>query len=75
MTREPESPAAVLERWEAHGALWRVLALTEQLAVVELCTCHGAPVEQLRSSDPDLLRFLTLRSGLVSPGDLETPAQ
>ncbi len=39
-------PLAVLERWEAHGATWRVLTLGENLAVVELCTCHGTPVER-----------------------------
>jgi len=43
----------------AHGATWRTLTLTEKLAVVELCTCYGTPVDLLRSSDPELLRFLT----------------
>jgi hypothetical protein len=55
------TPLAVLERWAAHGATWRVLTLTEKLAVVELCTCHGTPVDELRSSDPALLRFLSAR--------------
>jgi hypothetical protein len=53
-----EAPLATLERWEAHGATWRVVILTERLAVVELCTCHGEPVDTLRSSDPALLRYL-----------------
>ena len=57
-----ESDVATLERWEAHGAIWRVLILTEKRAVVELCTCHGEPVETLRSSDPELLRYLAGRS-------------
>ena len=47
-----------LERWEAHGALWRVLTLTDRLAVVELCTCYGERVDTLRSGDPELLRYL-----------------
>jgi hypothetical protein len=55
----PELPIEILERWEAHGATWRVLMLTGELAVVELCTCYGEPVDELRSSDPDLIRFLT----------------
>ena len=50
-----------LERWEAHGAIWRILILTEKRAVVELCTCHGEPVDTLRSSDPALLRYLSDR--------------
>jgi hypothetical protein len=57
-----DSPIATLERWEAHGATWRVLVLTEKLAVVELCTCYGTPVDQLRSNDPALLRFLSARA-------------
>jgi hypothetical protein len=56
---EATSPLEVLERWEAHGATWRVLTLTGTLAVVELRTCHGTPVDELRSSDPALIRFLS----------------
>jgi hypothetical protein len=56
------SAVLTLERWQAHGATWRVLTLTEKLAVVELCTCDGVRVEELRSSDPELLRYLTERS-------------
>jgi hypothetical protein len=59
--RPPESPIEILERWEAHGASWRVLTLTEKLAVVELCTCYGAPVDELRSSDPELIEVLRRR--------------
>jgi hypothetical protein len=58
---EPDSDVAALERWAEHGAIWRVLILTETLAVVELCTCHGEPVDTLRSSDPALLRYLSGR--------------
>jgi hypothetical protein len=59
MKPEPEAPLAILRRWEAHGATWRTITLTEKLAVVELCTCYGTPVDRLRSSDPELLRFLS----------------
>jgi hypothetical protein len=54
----PSSPRDVLERWEAHGGTWRILNLTERLAVVTLCTCYGAPVDELRTGDPELIRFL-----------------
>jgi hypothetical protein len=57
----PESPIQILERWEAHGATWHVLILTGELAVVELCTCYGEAVDELRSSDPELIRFVTER--------------
>lgn len=62
--KRPESPGsaiAALERWEAHGASWRVASLTERLAVVELCTCHGEPVDEIRSSDPAFLSWLAER--------------
>lgn len=59
MTADPEAPLAILQRWAAHGATWRTVTLTEKLAVVELCTCYGTPVDQLRSSDPELLRVLS----------------
>ena len=57
---EPD-PVEVLTRWEAHGALWRVRSLTPTEAVVDLCTCYGDPVDELRSSDPALLAFLDAR--------------
>jgi hypothetical protein len=50
------APLAILQRWAAHGATWPMVTLTEKLAVVELCTCYGTPVDQLRSSDPEFLR-------------------
>jgi hypothetical protein len=53
-----ESPIDILERWELHGAVWRTLTVTEREAVVELCTCTGEPVEQLRSTDPALVRYV-----------------
>jgi hypothetical protein len=56
-----ESPVATLERWEAHGAMWRAVSVTDTEAVVDLCTCVGEPVEQLRSGDPELLRYLAAR--------------
>ncbi len=56
-----ESPIVTLERWEQGGATWRASRVTEQGAVVELCTCTGELVEELRSSDPELLALLARR--------------
>ena len=67
--RAPDSPIEILERWEAHGATWRVLTLTGELAVVELCTCYGEPVEELRSSDPELIRFWPSRAVRSAPAE------
>jgi hypothetical protein len=48
----------ILTRWEDNGAEWRVESLTDDRAVVMLCTCTGEPMERLESSDDTLLRFL-----------------
>ena len=53
-----ESPVEVLRRWEEHGAVWRALHVSDEHAVVELCTCTGEPVERLESGDPELVRYL-----------------
>ena len=48
----------------ALGALRRALAgcaRSNRRGVVELCTCHGEPVDELRSEDPELLRYLADR--------------
>jgi hypothetical protein len=57
----PETPRQILERWELHGAVWRVKLRTEEEVVVELLTCHGEPVDELRSTDADLLSYLADR--------------
>ena len=55
------SPIAILTRWEDHGAIWRLARIDLTGAVVELCTCHGEPVDELRSNDPALLAYLARR--------------
>jgi hypothetical protein len=57
-----EDPVEVLRRWEDHGAAWRALHVSDDHAIVELCTCHGEPVDRLESSDPALIRLLRERA-------------
>jgi hypothetical protein len=57
----PERPLEVLARWEEAGAVWRTRSLTGDEAVVDLCACTGEKVDELRSSDPELLRLLAAR--------------
>jgi hypothetical protein len=57
-------PVEVLERWEHHGATWRTVHVSDTKAIVDLCTCHGEPVERIESDDPDLIRLLRERPGL-----------
>jgi hypothetical protein len=68
-----ESPIARLERWEAHGAVWRAVSVTGSEAVVDLCTCVGEPVEQMRSADPTLLRYLAARPRSEDPAPERAP--
>jgi hypothetical protein len=56
-----ESSIEPLLRWEQHGALWRARLVSETEAVVDLCTCAGEPVDQLRFTDPAVLRYLADR--------------
>jgi hypothetical protein len=54
----PEDPVATLERWTEAGADYRVIHLSDEAAVVDLCTCDGEPMERLESSDPRLIELL-----------------
>jgi hypothetical protein len=56
-----------LERWELYGAIWRLRSLSATEAEVELCTCHGEPVDEVRSNDPELLRYLANRPSSEDP--------
>jgi len=47
-----------LERWALFGAQWRVVHLSDALAIVDLCACTGEAVERLESDDPALIRYL-----------------
>jgi hypothetical protein len=53
-----EDPVTTIERWTDSGADYRVVHLSDDAAVVDLCTCHGEPMERLESSDPRLIEFL-----------------
>ena len=64
----PESPIDTLLRWEEHGAIWRARSVDETEAVVDLCTCYGEPVDQVRFTDPAVLRYLADRRRSDEPG-------
>lgn len=57
----PETPTDTLLRWEQHGAVWPAKSVSETEAVVDLCTCAGEPVDQLRFTDAAVLRYLAGR--------------
>ena len=47
-----------LERWVLSGAHWRVVAISNEHAVVDLCACTGELVERRRSDDPAVIEYL-----------------
>ena len=53
-----------LERWEDSGAAWRTVHLSDRKAIVDLCTCHGEPVDRIESDDAELIAFLRERAAL-----------
>lgn len=72
-----EPPLITLSRWESYGAIWRAKSITPDEAIVELCSCHGEPVDELRSADPELLTYLlgrpdsTCEPAMQGPGSDE----
>ncbi|MFI7000782.1 hypothetical protein [Nocardia sp. NPDC050175] len=56
---ETPSPTAILQRWQASGAIWRILSRTPDHVTIALYECTGGQeVDRLTSNDPALLRFV-----------------
>ena len=54
-----------LERWVLSGAHWRVVDISNEHAVVDMCTCTGEPMQRVESDDPAVIGYLrTARSEL-----------
>ena len=53
-------PATIdeLERWVSSGAPWRVVDISREHAVVDLCSCTGEPLERVESGDPAVIGYL-----------------
>ncbi len=47
-----------LERWKDHGAVWRAVEVSDQRAVLELCTCYGEPVDIVQSHAAELIAYV-----------------
>jgi hypothetical protein len=54
----PRVTVEALRRWEDNGAVWRALEVSDERAVVQLCTCYGEPVDTLQSDAPELIEFV-----------------
>jgi hypothetical protein len=49
---------AELQDWTLNGATWEPVQLSDERAVVELCTCHGERVDVVESGDPEVIEFV-----------------
>jgi hypothetical protein len=53
-----EATIEELKSWADHGAVWRAFEISDELAVVELCTCYGERVDMVQSASPELIEFV-----------------
>jgi hypothetical protein len=58
-----EITVAELEQWVDHGATWRALEVSDDHAVVELCTCYGEPVDVREGAAAELIDYLRSHRG------------
>lgn len=49
---------ADLERWELFGATWRLVELSDERAVLDMCACTGHLVERRASGDRALIDYV-----------------
>jgi hypothetical protein len=47
-----------LQDWELGGAQWRIVFVTGERAVVDLCTCTGEVMERVESEEPEVIEFV-----------------
>lgn len=47
-----------LEGWVLSGAHWRVVEISSEHAVVDMCTCAGEPMERVESGDRTVIGYL-----------------
>jgi len=55
---EPSITVNDLKSWEAHGAVWRALEVSDERAVIQLCSCMGEPVDVVGSAEAELIAFV-----------------
>jgi hypothetical protein len=53
----------VLKDWELNGATWRAVELTDEHAVIDLCSCTGERMDRVQSDQPELIEYVRVRGG------------
>jgi hypothetical protein len=57
-----------LERWVLSGGTWLVADISNEHAVVDLCTCSREPMERVESDDPAVIGYLRTVHSELDPG-------
>jgi hypothetical protein len=47
-----------LERWLLSGGHWRVVEISREHVVVDLCSCTGEAMDRVHSWDPAVIEYL-----------------
>jgi hypothetical protein len=47
-----------LENWALAGGRWRIVSLSDERAVVDLCTLTGEPMKRFESDDLAVIAYL-----------------
>ena len=68
MSERPSITVEDLERWTDNGAQWRALEVSDERAVVELCTCYGEPVDVVEGTDAGADRVRARARGRLPAG-------
>ena len=58
MTKHRRNHLDELERWTLSGGHWRLVDISNERAVVDLCACTGEPMERLEFEDPAVIVHL-----------------
>ncbi len=59
--REPSHASVTIEdlqRWSGGGAVWRALEVSDERAVIDLCSCTGEPMDRVESNAPELIAYV-----------------
>jgi hypothetical protein len=48
----------VLENWTGAGAMWKAVHVSDALAIVDLCTCYGEPVDRVETRDAAAIAYI-----------------
>jgi hypothetical protein len=53
-----EPTIEVLENWTGAGAVWKTVHVSDALAIVDLCTCYGEPVDRVETRDAAAIAYI-----------------